>query len=491
MLRTARLAALCAPLIAVAAFAQAPTAAAGKKPEVSDVVKVKRPEGGEYFGLYLMDKKVGYIFTDVQLLPGGDKVQSINEFVFKANVGTKVAERVHREVHIYESKPNGRLLSFTVEQHGDGGDQTLEGVATPTGLRVVRKRPNFPNQVLNLPAAKELVEDSDQVRVALLRNKPVSGWVVDGMDLQTYQVSTQLGEETHRTLNGVKETLRKVTTLSEKEKVPVEALVTADGEMVEINFGSSMRATKESEAVAKRLDQVEVFGLTRVVLPKPLPASARMVPGKVTLVMTGLPEKFFIDTYKQKYKKLEDGSVEVTLLSAFPAKENRKQLPVKDPTKGAPYLKTSILVESDAPEIKDLAKKIVGSEKDAYLAAQKINSWVYSNLTKDYGASADRATDVLRQKRGDCTEHSLLAVSLMRAAGIPAKRIDGVIYMQQDDGVPAFYWHEWVEAYVGEWTQLDPTFNQTVADATHFAVGEEGNAEITPLIGQLKVTDVR
>ena len=69
--------------------------------------------------------------------------------------------------------------------------------------------------------------------------------------------------------------------------------------------------------------------------------------------------------------------------------------------------------------------------------------------------------------------------------------MDGVVYMVNEDEVPAFYWHEWVEAYVGEWTQMDPTFNQLVADATHFAVGEEGNAEITPLIGQLKVVEVK
>ena len=44
---------------------------------------------------------------------------------------------------------------------------------------------------------------------------------------------------------------------------------------------------------------------------------------------------------------------------------------------------------------------------------------------------------------------------------------------------------------MGEWTQLDPTFNQPVADATHFALGEEANAEITMLIGQLKVLEAR
>jgi len=93
--------------------------------------------------------------------------------------------------------------------------------------------------------------------------------------------------------------------------------------------------------------------------------------------------------------------------------------------------------------------------------------------------------------KGDCTEHALLAVSLMRAAGIPAKRIDGVIYQKGSDGVPALMWHEWVSAFVGEWVQLDPTWGQPVADATHFAVGEETGAEIAPLIGELQVTDVR
>ena len=35
------------------------------------------------------------------------------------------------------------------------------------------------------------------------------------------------------------------------------------------------------------------------------------------------------------------------------------------------------------------------------------------------------------------------------------------------------------------------TFNQDVASPARFAAGEEGNAEIVPLIGQLKVVDNR
>ena len=137
------------------------------------------------------------------------------------------------------------------------------------------------------------------------------------------------------------------------------------------------------------------------------------------------------------------------------------------------------------------AKEIAGSETDAYAAAKKVVAWVDRTMKKDYGASADRATDVLRTLRGDCTEHSLLSIALLRALGIPARRVDGVVYVQNADGVPALYWHEWVEAWVGTWTQLDPTFGQPVADATHLALGEESSAEIMPLLGALKVVAAR
>ncbi len=146
-------------------------------PRLSDAVTAQRPLEGEYMGLYLMGKKVGYIYTNLKFAPGSsDRVQAVNEFVFKATVGTKTAERYLKDTRLYEAKPGGRLLSFVIEQRGDGGEQTLEGTATAAGLKVVRKRPDQPNEVLNLPASKETVEDADQARVALKRNAKVDGW---------------------------------------------------------------------------------------------------------------------------------------------------------------------------------------------------------------------------------------------------------------------------------------------------------------------------
>jgi len=463
---------------------------------LSDALTAKRPIEGEYMGLYLMGKKVGYIFTNLKFATGSkDRAESVNEFVFKAALGSKdkIAQRYLKETRVYEAKPGGKLLSFTVEQRGDGGDQTLEATATPKGLQVIRKRPGLPNEVLKtLPSSKETIEDADQARVAVKRNANVEGWTTDGTDLDTYKVATTLGPQSTRTFGGVTVKVRQVTILSDKEKVPADAWIDEEGRMVEMSFGSNMKAVLEPEDKAKKIEadqQVEVFGLTRIVLPRDPSPVAQELPGEMRMTMAGFPDKFRRDSYRQKYSSLPNDQVEV-VITALPVKTANQVRPLADPNGGA-NLKSNLTVESDSPQIKEQAQKIVGPEKNAYEAAKKISDWVHRSMQNDYGSSSDRATDVLRTMKGDCTEHALLTVALLRAAGIPAKRIDGVVYLKQEDGVPALYWHEWVEAYVGEWTQLDPTFGQEVADATHFAVGEEGNAEITPLIGQIKVLKVQ
>lgn len=455
---------------------------------LSDVVKVPRPAEGEFMGLYLKGQKIGYMFSSVTLSPKKDTVTAVTELHFKAKVGSQVSDRMMKETRVYEAKPGGKLLRFVMQQAGDGGDQSLEGTALPDGVRVVRKKPGQPNEVKMLPASKEVVEDADQARVALKRNAKLVGTITDSTDLQQYSVTTTVGGTETRAVGGVPAKLRKVITISEKEKVPTEAWVDEKGRMVEVQYGPMMSGKLESEEVAKRVDLVEVFGLTRVVLPRPAPELAKSVPGKFTMVLNGVAEKFWTNTYRQQWKPAGGGKVEVTISAAPP--KVLKPRPLIDPNGGA-NLKATLAVESDNPEIQAMAREIVGAEKDAWTAAKKINQWIYQNLEKDYGASSDSAGDVLKRRKGDCTEHSLLAVSMLRALGIPAKRVDGLVYLQNDDNVPALYWHEWVEAYVGEWTQLDPTFGQDIAHPARLGVGEESSAEITPLIGSMSVVEVR
>lgn len=474
--------------LALLSWLLASTMAVAAEPALSEVLQVPRPSGPETFGLYLKGMKVGFMVSELKLSPAKDTVTLRNEVHVRALVQSAVTERQVTETKVYEARPGGRLLSFVMEQKGDGGAQTLEGTASPRGVRVLRKRPQRPTETLSLPPAKETVEDADQARVALKRNATVEGVVTDTTDLEQYKLTTTAGAVEVRSIGGVKVKVRRAEMLSEKEKVATSIWIDEAGRVLEMHYGPMMTMVAEPPEVARRIDVVELFPLTRVTLPRSLPAEARRVPGRLTMVIADLPEKFQVNTYRQRFEPRGPGKVAVTI-SAQPPKVKQPR-PLADP-KGGENLKTSIVIESEAPEIQKLARRIAGDEKDAWTAAKRVARWVYENVAKDYGASSDRATDVLRELKGDCTEHSLLTVSLLRALGIPAKRIDGVVYLKNEDGVPALYWHEWVEAYVGEWTQLDPTFGQDVADATHFAVGEEARAEITPLIGAIRVLEVR
>ncbi|HVE85491.1 MAG TPA: transglutaminase domain-containing protein, partial [Myxococcales bacterium] len=163
-------------------------AAAGTAP-VSDAVRAPRPSGGEYFGLYILGKKVGYQYTTLTFAPGSrDKVQLVESAVLRANVGGRNVERATSEVRTYEARPGGKLLSFKIEQHGDGGDQVLEGTATANGVTVIRRRPGLPNEIRTLKPSRETVEDADQVRVALLQKKTISGIVLNSEDLEQYRM---------------------------------------------------------------------------------------------------------------------------------------------------------------------------------------------------------------------------------------------------------------------------------------------------------------
>ncbi len=145
----------------------------------------------------------------------------------------------------------------------------------------------------------------------------------------------------------------------------------------------------------------------------------------------------------------------------------------------------------DAPGIKELARQIAGGAKGTYEAARTLSADVHERLETVYGASHDRASDVLEAGQGDCTEHTVLLVALARALGIPARPVHGLVYARYADGQDALYWHAWVEIRsAGEWIPMDPTFGQPVADATHLALGSGTQVDTVGLLGTLKVDGV-
>ena len=149
------------------------------------------------------------------------------------------------------------------------------------------------------------------------------------------------------------------------------------------------------------------------------------------------------------------------------------------------YLKPSVSIQCDAPEVKAKLHEAIGEEKDAVAATRKLTSWVFTVVEKEATASFPNALDVLKTMKGDCNEHAVLFAALARAAGIPTKIAVGLLYMNQ-----AFYYHAWNEVYLGKWVPVDATFGEFPASALHLklAQGElSEQAEILGMVGTIGI----
>ena len=90
---------------------------------------------------------------------------------------------------------------------------------------------------------------------------------------------------------------------------------------------------------------------------------------------------------------------------------------------------------------------------------------------------------MLRQREGDCNEHTYLFVALARAAGLPARIHVGLVYSGMDGQPGVFYYHAWPSVYVGEWVEMDPTLGQPTVDATHLSLVTGELADQLKLLG--------
>ncbi|MBN1572477.1 MAG: transglutaminase domain-containing protein [Deltaproteobacteria bacterium] len=150
------------------------------------------------------------------------------------------------------------------------------------------------------------------------------------------------------------------------------------------------------------------------------------------------------------------------------------------------YLLPSIDVESDNRLIVAKAKEIAGDGKDPVKDAEKILDWVFENVEKKM-VDATSALDALNTLEGECESHAYLLAALLRARGIPAKVVSGIVY---SEGLDGFFFHAWNEVYLGRWIPVDATFGQFPADPTHIKFSEGGRSslfDIVSLIGSIKV----
>ena len=220
---------------------------------------------------------------------------------------------------------------------------------------------------------------------------------------------------------------------------------------------------------------------------------------EVTFKLEGLTQdtitKIPMDDGSQRLlESKEDYAVIQTVTQIFREKDS-----LSFPVKAEEFqinLKPTEFCQSDDPEIKETASGIVGEEQNAWKAAKKIALWVSHELRANYDVGFATAKEILKNKQGDCSEHTVITVALCRAVGIPARAAVGIMYA---DGI--FAYHMWPEVYVGKWINLDAKWlaideetGELYTDATRIKFGrsnldeyifEELTTAIAEIIGKL------
>lgn len=119
-----------------------------------------------------------------------------------------------------------------------------------------------------------------------------------------------------------------------------------------------------------------------------------------------------------------------------------------------------------SPEIDDMAKKIVGEEKNSKKKALLLYKWVSRNIKYDYDKVQKVSTDprgissgskvAYQTRKGICFDYSCLYISMCRAVGLQVRLVTGLAYSGASWGD-----HAWNQVFCSEenrWINVDTTF---------------------------------
>jgi transglutaminase-like putative cysteine protease len=121
-------------------------------------------------------------------------------------------------------------------------------------------------------------------------------------------------------------------------------------------------------------------------------------------------------------------------------------------------------------------------------AAAAISALVHDHVTYLPGATGVRtnAQEAWDKGQGVCQDMAQIAVSLMRAAGLPARYVSGYLHPDpkaEPGSKSVGQSHAWVEYWAGSWIALDPTSGAPVGER-HVAVARGRDyGDVPPLKG--------
>ncbi|OGW57201.1 MAG: hypothetical protein A2Z09_06280 [Nitrospirae bacterium RBG_16_43_8] len=426
---------------------------------------------GQWMGLYYKGEKTGYSHRKVE----------------KAGDGYKISEKMKMRLNVMNVQKD--IETFTAAYLGsDMKLRSFEFMLNSDVTMNIKGRVEGRNLKVSMETAGAkserviVLKDEPSLNLSLIPNilmegikpdKKIRMAVIDPITMTQEHVLVEVGgKERIMSMNVMQEVFR----LSGSFKgIEFSVWLTEKGEVLREESPLGFVSVKETEADAIQLGNPSVDIIAQVAVPVnlKLPFDTKYLRVKLSGINLKVLE---IDGGRQN---LKGDVLEIR-------KEDLKKVSEIQSIKvNEEYLKDTVFIQSKDPMIVSLAMEIVRHEKDALKKAMLIYEWVYRNIKKTPTVTIPMATEVLKSKRGDCNEHTMLYTALARAAGIPTRIALGLTYK---DGY--FYYHAWPEIFVTQWIAIDPTLGQFPADAAHIRIttgGIDKQMLILAVIGKIRI----
>lgn len=138
------------------------------------------------------------------------------------------------------------------------------------------------------------------------------------------------------------------------------------------------------------------------------------------------------------------------------------------------YVSADYIVPSDDPQIIAKANEIVQKEKNPYIKAKKICTWLSDNIAYEKNSNPDKSVvESLLIQKGDAYDMAILFTALARSAGIPAIPNAGIL-INASQKTRNHWWAEfWLEDF--GWVPVDPALVAGFPSSDSDSIGEKND----------------
>lgn len=427
-----------------------------------------------WMGIYLQGQKIGYSQTSQKEREGSGFVISAKTVIKSAMLGADMEMVIDSDSDYTEA---GDLLKNHFVMTSGGRTMTVDATFTKTLITATQTSggPKTKHEI-KVPAGATVVEDPTSMLTgeeALKPGEQRSFLVFDAPSLSLVEVSASLGAAETVDVMGRK-VRAKVVKLNDP-RAPMTLYLNEANDLLKMVGPMGMEMFPETEARAKDMSLkladggsggTDLADASSIKPNKPIQAAGSRT--SLTIRMTGVDLSKMPGGDHQTVKKDGDG----WLITIHPV-DQRDAKPAFQigsvPEEYRPWLQPDVRIPSDSPDFQKKAKEIVGSEKNILKASEKLRQFVYQTVRVNAGIGVLRdATEVLETCEGVCRDHAVLMATLCRAAGIPTRLVNGLVYA---DG--RFWYHAWVEVYAGDkWYGMDSTRPAPRLTAGHLKTSE-------------------